>query len=205
MHPLAVLFIYSFSFSSAQGGAHALLQPMYVSGSGYAMQTGPTLKETGEWLKTTLEQYGGFYSNGVNSFIDNVQLDAGCNLTYAERVFTNDHPKWVDRTFISIPLGAVVSAESDLTSISDAYAIVLKTGDIAAIQKVGIYHSSRLNNTQSNPYVGITLGQRPTAVPGGLVPQSPEQIGPRVLSAIQHAVSLCRSSYAAPTRPKEPF
>lgn len=45
----------------------------------------------------------------------------------------------------------------------------------------------------------------PAGIPGGEVPQSPEEMMPRIVSALQHAVSLCQSVYKTPVQAKEPF
>jgi hypothetical protein len=41
--------------------------------------------------------------------------------------------------------------------------------------------------------------------PDAPVPAMGDQMGPRIISAIQHAASLCRSSYKPPVQAKEPF
>ena len=169
---------------------------------------GPTLKETSDWLKSTLEGYGGG-CNDVQSYtkISDVSIDSSCRLSYKETFIWSsgvpDHFKKhigdVFRTnLISIPLGAVSDVQAGIGSNSDCgdqWGIAINTGNVAAATI----------NGSPNSNAGITISNRPGMSAGAAVPQSPAQMSPRIQKAIQHAVNLCRGTYQGPAPTKDPF
>ncbi len=155
----------------------------------------PTLKETGDWLKSNLEAYGGgCWHSGQNEpsseekFSD-VSIDNSCRLSY-RRSLVHSNGKAFNQQVISIPLGAVsdvqVQETSDGGDCGSWMSIAVRTGNIAG-------------------GADININREHSVSAGAIIPQSPAQMAPRIQKAIQHAVELCRGTYKAPPTAKEPF
>ena len=153
----------------------------------------PTLRATSDWLGKTLEAYGGDNnSSDVSIHIDN---DCSFHVKFANKngkhTFTND---------LSFPLGAVTSVDRDP---DNAQNVKIATGNVAVMQMV----RHGWNNYGTNYYTNVTfeVAKYPEVKPGGEIPQPVDQMLPRIVNAFQHAMSLCRSAYQAPSSNKEPF
>jgi hypothetical protein len=194
--------------------------------SGLAQNNGPTLKETNDWLAKTLKVYasGGpsdYYSGYVFS---NFEIDKNCNLSITENYNLDDPNERIapkdtvhGTKVVTIPLGAITNVYRPPTQYlkgDDSYfkdkIIAIETGQIAAVHMVTHYIVPPSSNhvttedSNSNKYY-VYVAMYPKASPGGEIPQPPSQMVPRVVSALQHAVSLCQGTYAAPPQAKEPF
>ncbi len=51
----------------------------------------------------------------------------------------------------------------------------------------------------------VSTGPAPDQTPGAEIPPSTYDMGPRIVNALQHAVSLCRGTYKTPVQAKQPF
>ena len=159
----------------------------------------PTLKETRDWLKRVLEGYGGYDYNGASRPIEDVQIDGKCNFAYKERyIYKLDKQNVIDLSVV-LPLGAVTNVSID-QGYPGEVVLRLSTGQASAIRQTQERKDSYTNS------VNIFLERVPEAQgQQDQVPQTPNQMAPRVIGALEHAAELCRSVYKVPTQPKEPF
>lgn len=164
-------------------------------------ETSPTLQETSDWLAKTLEAYGGKDDERVSNVISNAHIDDHCNFSFEQ---TNHSLRASGRTYIwqiSLPLGAVTLVEPEILRSSDAeVGVRIWTGDVNAVVQTG----------QEGRHVGATfatidVARSPQGDIGAQVPQNPDQMVPRIVNALQHAVSLCQGTYEPPAPAKEPF
>lgn len=159
----------------------------------------PTLKETSDWLAKTMEAYGGDNSNQPVT-ITGVHIDNSCNFYWTATVRDRSWNKYLDITDFSIALGAV----TNLTPGNNDDGVLIQTGQVEAVRTDTHGHYEHRSERASNSgYFGVS--RIPEAQPGGAVPQNPQQMVGRIVSALQHAVNLCQSAYKAPDQTKEPF
>jgi hypothetical protein len=194
--------------------------------SGLAQNNGPTLKETNDWLAKTLKIYA---SGGPSAYytayvFSNFEIDNNCNLTIKETYNLDDPNERIAledivhaTKVVTIPLGAITNVYRPPIqdpSGGDNYfkdkIIVIETGQIAAVHTVTHYIVPPSSNhvtteDRSSSKYNIYVASYSVATPGAEMPQPPSQMVPRVVSALQHAVSLCQGTYAAPPQAKEPF
>jgi hypothetical protein len=163
---------------------------------------GPSLKETSDWLKSNLEAYGGgCFNDTYYQKISDVSIDNSCKLSYKDALIKNSNNKIFLQRAYSIPLGAVSdiqlsSSGSPGTGCADGWLIEVNTGNIAVVTS---------NGGSPMPVARININNQPSMSVGGVVPQSPAQMAPRIQKAIQRAVNLCRGSFKAPPQAHEPF
>jgi hypothetical protein len=161
----------------------------------------PTLKETSDWLAKTLQDYGGSDS-GLYQMVSGVRIDNNCTLSYNE---DEDNGSSIH---FSVPLGAITNVEADtLSEDGEVGAVTLRTGQVAAVDLRSSDGNRRRPRTSAlvANMAEIDILRTPHAHLGGELPQTRQQIIPRVVSALQHAVSLCRSTHQAPAQSNEPF
>jgi len=84
------------------------------------------------------------------------------------------------------------------------FSVRLETGQVAAVHDVNYPTRGKSSDGSANSAL-IDVGAYPAARPGAELPQRPVQMLPRIVSAFQHAVSLCQSTYKAAAPVKEPF
>ena len=84
------------------------------------------------------------------------------------------------------------------------FSVSLETGQVAAIHVAG-RNSRGKSSEDSGNTISIDIGGYPATRPGAQVPQEHVQMLPRIVSAFQHAVSLCQSTYKTAAPAKEPF
>lgn len=157
----------------------------------------PTLKQTSDWLAKTLEGYGGGYANGITYSISGVRVDNDCSFHYTEKD-TGDHYK--DIVDVSFPLGAVTSVSSQLSQEDSVHNVTVKTGDVNLVK-----FSRPKDKDAWREFAFVWVGRMPQEIAGGEARQAPEQMLPHIVSALQHAVDLCKSNYQPPAQSKEPF
>jgi hypothetical protein len=165
----------------------------------------PTLRATSDWLAQTLQAYGGGEHNFEITSYHDVHIANDCTLNYTYETIrqkaTISGPKPTGKPVfitVSIPLGAVtdVSRDSDSSEVyRRIHALLIKTGNVAAV-RIG---------TQYQSDDDMELMHQPPVTPGAELPQDSRDMVPRVISALQHAASLCRSVYKPPTQEKQPF
>jgi hypothetical protein len=168
----------------------------------------PTLKETSDWLAKVLDEYGGNESTErlFESSIKRAKIDNSCNLSYLELGLGGGGTI----SKVSVPLGAITSIE---IRNNDAGPFVKwETGKLALARYVKLHFASgnTLVEDEKYYYAGFftMIARRPPPIstaPGAEIPQSPEQMAPRIVKALQHAADLCKTTYKAPDQAKEPF
>lgn len=156
----------------------------------------PTLKETSDWLSQTMEAYGG--NTRDPAAVIGVRIDNSCNFYWTLRVTDRSWNKYLDITDYSLPLGAVTSVSATQTGVR------LETGQVTAIRLQGHGHYEHRTDTAADS-AGFEVSRMPEPKAGGEAPQQPEQVIPRIVNALQHAVSLCQSTYKPPVQTKQPF
>jgi hypothetical protein len=162
----------------------------------------PTLRETSDWLAKTLKGYAGApEDNGSMGFdspaYDSVSINNECELSYT--MIPQDQYRrrdWKHAWRIIVPLGAVdaVSAAPYDTPWRVSWYVELHT-NAAAIQGGGSVRSEQtivFYDVMSDP-ADASKSVRP------------ENIAPRVKTAIEHAAALCQGTFQPPTKSKEPF
>lgn len=152
----------------------------------------PTLRETSDYLAKTMQEYGGYSVFGI---------DNSCTLRWEE-------PGYASLKY-TVPMGAVQSIEATTSTSDRTYpAIQLTTGNIAAIEQqqtiLGKHHSKE-QKVKALTMVFFTIDQQPIAHLGENTPMTGWDMNPHIISAMQHAVGLCKSAYKAPVQAKEPF
>ena len=164
----------------------------------------PTLKETSDWLAQTLAGYGGNNFETQTTVLYDIGITNDCNFHFTMKTTDRDTKHWFNSSDVSIPLGAVTSvepyADPDTGRNTD---VTIHTGNVEAMQFVS--HGWQNKGTNSGNQIFIPVEHRPGAQPGAEVPQSPAQMVPRIVTALEHAASLCRSVYKAPVQTKQPF
>jgi hypothetical protein len=176
----------------------------------------PTLQATSDWLAKTVVVYGGggHDSAYVPESYTYFSVDNSCTLSYVEAIadpprvqFGHPYNYFMD----SVPLGAVtkIKASGTTTTVNGIMvpsSISIETGNVAAVSfgnsngapaTYGIRHYTNRAT--------LWFGKIPPTVPGADIPASPEQMLPRIQKALQHAVDLCRGTYASAPQAKEPF
>lgn len=84
------------------------------------------------------------------------------------------------------------------------FSVKVETGNVAAVHNVvRDAHGKWSQGSASSQSVDIEA--HPEARAGAEVPQRTVQMLPRIVTALQHAVSLCQSAYTAPVQAKQPF
>lgn len=176
--------------------------PVQATSGNTAPSSGPTLRETSDWLAKTLKAYGGLYlTNGLlESAVTDAEISNDCTLqiksTHYDWNFDKRKEKssWVVTE--TVPLGAVTSVRLDVRS--DLNEVTIYTYPVSAVL---------VNNRGSQAptfQLGIDLQRRPDESLGTDVPQTGSEISQRVEKALSHAVDLCRGTYSHP-QSKEPF
>jgi len=154
------------------------------------------------WLSKVLQDYGGSQAgvDGEDSemSISRVGIDNNCVFRYSETTFVS-FGQYV-REDISFPLGAVTEVYDGRAKFgTDAYNVGVTTGQTAAVHVVGIWHGGDDN------VWNISVHRRGVARQNSDVPQAPGQVIPRIVSALQHAVSLCQGTFQTHAPSKDPF
>jgi hypothetical protein len=164
----------------------------------------PTLKETSDWLAQTIEAFGWGGNDSDDYTYQGVAIDNACTFHYT--VVTTHYkvsgmkkkPVNVNKFDVSIPLGSVtdvyVDSDSDVVW-RRAHAVMIKTGSLAVVR----------NGTTFLNVGELAIRRTPPVSPGGEMPEDPRYMVPRIISALQHAGSLCRSTYQGPVQKKQPF
>jgi hypothetical protein len=137
--------------------------------------------------------------------VRDVRIDNNCMFSYTEVIssYYNERRQTQSRIF-SLPLGAVSEVIGGHYGIPSNHnedmllGVQIMTGKMAAVltNESSTYPTSRAD---------IELARYPQALPGHEVPPEPAQMVPHIVSALQHAVSLCQSAYKAPAQTKELF
>ena len=172
----------------------------------------PTLNVTSDWLAQTQNDYGGeIWGNTVDYStvrISNVGIDNTCTFSYTEVGAQQPNVStWQD--IYSVPLGAVTDISSSV-SVDPGYSyngtqINIGTGNIAAIQHL---HNDSFHKGSTADYpnaISFMLAMSPAVRSGAELSQTPAQIAPRIVSALQHAVTLCKGTYQPPAQSNQPF
>jgi hypothetical protein len=162
----------------------------------------PTLRETSDWLAKTLKDYAGApEANGGMGYdspaYDSVSINNQCELSYT--MIPQDQYRrrdWKHAWRITVPLGAVdaVNAGPYETPWRISWSVDLRTNP-AAIQGGG-----NVRSEENIIFYSIEADPRDASKS-----VRPEDIAPRVKTAMQHAVDLCKAAYKPPTQEKEPF
>jgi len=167
----------------------------------------PTLKQTIDWLAQTLQDYSwDSFEDGQGFWVvSGFRIDNNCNFSY-----TKTAPKGFGFSAtidVSFPLGAITSVEPSSEGVSYGFwGVEFETGEVAALRVVRRTHGQPdLDQALSHMDIPLTHSWGPQARPGGEVPPTIDKMVPRIVSAFQHAVSLCQSTYKAPTQAKQPF
>jgi len=154
----------------------------------------PTLKQTSDWLASVIGDYGNYECCGFPfGRIVDVGIDNQCTFQWREVSDSTKHPLYMN---FSVPLGAVTSVE--IQDNNGATQIWIRTGDIGAIRGSG-------QAVSATPIVGIDLTRIQHLKPDVPVPQTAQEMAPRIQKALQHAVDLCRSTHQEPAQSNEPF
>jgi hypothetical protein len=150
----------------------------------------PTLKQTGDWLAKTLADYGGENDSPTCG----LAIDNSCTLHWSDG-------KGRGSESFSVPLGAVTSVEivpQNWNGGDRWLDLTIRTGNVAAIRQDG--------TSFAEAQTWFVLGRRmPAAKPSESLPQVPDQMAPRIQTALQHAVSLCQNTYQSPSQPDNLF
>jgi hypothetical protein len=171
-----------------------------------APDSGPTLKETSDWLAKTLTAYGGFVNGYVRWEYNNVVLDNDCKFSLILSITEPQDPSYFLTSEMSLPVGAVDRIEELPADSANDRTIMLHTGQLAVVH--GLTHSSinpgKDNNDDGN-FLSLRIGIKPDIRANETMPLSPEEMVPHIVNALQHAANLCRSVYKPPTQEKQPF
>lgn len=159
----------------------------------------PTLRETSDWLAKTLIAYGGDDpADGSHARIGTAHIDNDCSFhVHINVTSVDDLSSALD---VSLPLGAVVKVSDGVGEVPN---VMISTGSVKAILLAT--HTETSTGSRRVQFVGLLLGSHPSADQEETAPQEPDQMLPRIIRALQHAVDLCRSSYQPPAQTKEPF
>jgi hypothetical protein len=164
----------------------------------------PTLKQTSDWLAKTLQAYGGEDRQSGRSVIREVRIDNSCNFHYSVNETGYSGNPYVRGFDVTLPLGAVHDIYAWISDIdAPPVGIDISTGQTASVQFSS--HSRRETSTSANSVVWIAVRHVPEPILGGEAPEAAAQMIPRIITALQHAVDLCRSTYKPPAESKEPF
>jgi hypothetical protein len=175
---------------------------------------GPTLQVTSDWLSQTLQAYGGSTESTNNVKYSNIQIDNNCTFSHTE-TYTDDSEGTYYVNQFSVPMGAITSVVNNAPGTTG---VQIVTGQIAAVREHGI---GAFVIPGKKPAPGAMLGppgpdtynnslvlemlNMPAVPPGGQLPDLPTTMVPRVLIALQHAVTLCAGSYTPPAQSNQPF
>jgi hypothetical protein len=168
----------------------------------------PTLKETSDWLAQNFPAYAGIDisrddpgDEATHWRFSDASIDGTCTFRWTETMWMGNGRKEVrDTTTVehhSVPLGAVTEVsvrapgEYDGENGSRWLRIHISTGNVSLL-KLGTF-------------AFFPIDQMPRAATGGLVPDVPEQMAPRIAKALQHSVDLCKGTYTPPTKAKQAF
>ncbi len=124
---------------------------------------GPTLKETSDWLATTLTAYGSFANGSQRWEYNNVVLDNDCKFSLILSITEPQDPThlWIEED--SLPLGAVDSI--DERSDDRSFEIIsLHTGQLAAVHRASQFNQ-KPNFTVDTNQLDLTIGGRPNIRP----------------------------------------
>jgi hypothetical protein len=174
----------------------------------------PTLQVTSDWLAKTLQDYGGdLPNNDYDDFYINVGIDNNCRLSYADKSVEKDNGAYEIRE-TTVILGAVDSVNVDAMDLNDNHNVIgMTTGKVAAVSETdhpqttvkGKALASPTPPLTSNKIYGIFIERTPPPRPGADIPETNAQMVPRIVAALQHAVSLCQGTYTPPAQAKQPF
>jgi len=142
--------------------------------------------------------------------ITNVAIDNMCTFSYTrtEREIASGY------TFTdsySLPLGAVTvlgAATDQVIAGSEKEGnrgVNIVTGNVAAIQHIASKDMVAGSTTDYSNSTFFTVAITPAVTPGADLPQPPDQMLPRIITALQHAVALCAGSYRPPAQSSQPF
>lgn len=198
---VAVMCIAAYSAAAyAQAGGDRLNAPT-TDGS-------PTLQVTSDWLAQTWPDYAGQYPL---QRISNVYIDNSCKLGFTS-LLKNSDDIWKNEVY-SLPLGAVSNISIAINEDHQP-SIRIETGNHAVVEDLITTSSGWRNYNPSDKaasddwenvvFVELTNWQT-TASPGADLPQTREQMAPRIISALQHAVTLCAGSFTPPAQSPQPF
>jgi hypothetical protein len=167
----------------------------------------PTLQETSDWLVRTLQSYGGGITPNSDwtgpqwiATLSNVTLDTSCHLSY-KHIIANAQGETTASYSADIALGAVTDVQASIGNV-DVW-IYVTTGSVNGVVYDG--NGTTPGNLKTDNHDQIEVHTTPSSQPGQPVPDSPEQMAPRIVSALNHAVDLCRETYKSPVQQKEPF
>jgi len=166
----------------------------------------PTLKQTSDWLAKTLQDYGGDWRHAT--VVSEVRIDNNCVFSYSEMTPKGPWENSGTAIDISFPLGAITKVQpSDEGADFGPHGIEFETGQVEAVR--WLKHPQRGSSVEQRVLnqidISLQWARRPQVGLGSEVPQTRQQVIPRIVSAFQHAVSLCQSTYKAPAQSKEPF
>jgi hypothetical protein len=162
----------------------------------------PTLKETSDWLASTLGEYGGnkFPDLGPVTVIADAHIDNRCTFEYQEISHSTSH---FPNSNISLPLGAVTQILPHQDLDRGVVGVDLVTGNVNAV--VIKYVDAKAGSDSAAARATIIVSRTPPPRAGAEVAQQPSQMIPRIISAMQHAVDLCHSAYQPAAQTKQPF
>jgi hypothetical protein len=164
----------------------------------------PTLKQTSDWLARAFSDYGGGEMPSGTGSVEDIGIGNDCRFHYTIK-FTAHNSDQMIVTDVSFPLGAVTSVEagSALDGDHSNPSLNFATGSLALVE---IAHRGQ---EEAHPayrnFTGFPVMRKPEAKVGEEMPQNPEQILPRMVTALQHAVDLCKSAYKPPSQAKQAF
>lgn len=164
----------------------------------------PTLKQTSDWLAQTLSGYGGETDGSQTTVLFGVAISNDCRFHYTEKTTASDNKHWHSGAEVSFPLGAVTSVTADTDNETGRMTgLNITTGTLELVQ-----FNRQDWNDKSTRYAtsaGLSIEHQPQPQPGQEAPQDPSKMVPRIVTALQHAVSLCQSAYKPAAETKQPF
>jgi hypothetical protein len=165
----------------------------------------PTLKQTSDWLAMTFADYGSYSYMGT-WYVSGVSIDNSCNFHYTTTQTWGDDRKSVQILDHTVPLGAMTDIQPHSDVNDRVIGIEYHTGNVPLIHFAS---HGRGDYKKPQEYVSyadtlVPFAGDPPIRPGIEVHSYIEMV-PRVISALQHAVSLCKSTYKPPVQKKQPF
>jgi len=169
-------------------------------------KSGPSFEETRDWIVTTVDQYGGHNLGSQWVVYSNASIDNLCVLRFDSNWYAGDYKKG-SKPFagnsgsVEIPLGAVTSiGHGQMGFNPNDQTIDLQTGNVAAVT-----YGGGDNFAGSHNEYDLIVDNSPNAAANMPIPASPQSMVPRLTSAFQHMVDICKGTYQAPAQQKQPF
>ncbi|HVI07806.1 MAG TPA: hypothetical protein VND65_05880 [Candidatus Binatia bacterium] len=164
---------------------------------------GPSLRETADWISQTLQIYGGDSDTSDNSVylepLQNVQLDDACKFSY-DSVRPNMDKKGRQHGSSNIHVDLLLNEITDVNYFMDGNGavsgITLKAGRLAAVHEDNKPSNQLMINVETRPH---------GALADGTMPENPQSMVPRLVTAFQHAVSICKAAHPAAPVAQQPF